>query len=75
MIGLGHGPAVLLGVGGTLIYAAVLLYVWVIGNTLRAAPTRDTTWWHVTAATTALATGASLGLFLRSANTSGSWLG
>jgi hypothetical protein len=64
VIGLGHGPAVLLGVGGTLIYAAVLLYVWVIGNTLRAAPTRDTTWWHVAAATTALATGASLGLLL-----------
>jgi hypothetical protein len=40
------------------------LYVWVIAGTLRAAPARDTTWWHVAAATVALATGASLGLLM-----------
>lgn len=64
VVGLGHGPSALLGLGGTLVFAAVALYVWVIGGTLRAAPQRDTTWWHVAAATSALATGASLGLLL-----------
>lgn len=64
VVGLGHGPVVLLGVGGTLVFTAVALYSWVIGSTLLATPNRDTTWWHVAAATTALATGASLGLLL-----------
>src|SRR4051794_30908106 len=64
VIGLGHGPTVLIGVGGTLTFLAIALYVLVVGGTLRAAPVRDVTWWHVAAATTALATGASLGLLL-----------
>jgi hypothetical protein len=64
VVGLGHGPSVLLGLGGSLVFGAVALYVWVIGRTLLAAPQRDTTWWHVAAATSALATGATLGLLL-----------
>ena len=64
VIGLGHGSIMLLSLGGSLVFAAVSLYIWVIAGTLRTVPTRDTTWWHVAAATTALATGASLGLLL-----------
>jgi hypothetical protein len=64
VVGLGHGPFVLLGLGGTLTFAAIALYVRVVVGTLLAAPERDTTWWHVLAATTALATGATLGLLL-----------
>ena len=64
VVGLGHGPSVLLGLGGTLVFAAIALYVRVVVGTLLAAPARDTTWWHVLAATTALATGATLGLLL-----------
>jgi len=64
VLGLGHGMPPLLGLGGTLVYAAVVLYAWVIGRTLLTVSQRDTTWWHVAAATTALLTGASLGLLL-----------
>lgn len=64
VVGLGHGPTLLLGLGGTLTFLAVGCYVWVIGGTLLRAPARDVTWWHVAAATAALATGASLGLLL-----------
>lgn len=64
VIGLGHGPSVLLGLGGVLTFTAIILYVRVVGGTLLAAPRRDTTWWHVLAATTALASGATLGLLL-----------
>lgn len=64
VVGLGHGPSVLLGLVGTLVFAAMMLYVLVIGRTLLAAPQRDPTWWHVAAATCALATGAILGLLL-----------
>jgi hypothetical protein len=64
VVGLGHGPAALLGLGGTLVFSAIALYTFVIGGTLQHAPRRDTTWWHVAAATAALATGASLGLLL-----------
>jgi hypothetical protein len=62
--GLGHGMPALLALGGTLTFTAIVLYVRVIGGTLLAAPTRDAIWWHVLAATTALATGATLGLLL-----------
>ena len=64
VVGLGHGVAPLLGIGGTLIYGAVILYVTVIGRTLLAAPERDVTWWHVAAATLGLGTGATFGLLL-----------
>ncbi|MFN8632667.1 MAG: hypothetical protein U0893_02345 [Chloroflexota bacterium] len=64
VVGLGHGETVMLGIGGSLIFGAVLLYVWSIARTLAVAPHRDVTWWHVAAATTALATGATLGLLL-----------
>lgn len=64
VVGLGHGPAALIGAGGTLVVAAVALYVTVIGGILRAVRQRDSTWWHVAAAMTALATGATLGLLL-----------
>jgi hypothetical protein len=62
--GLGHGPLVLVAIGGTLAYTAIGLYAWVITATMRAAPVRDTTWRHVALATAALVTGATLGLLL-----------
>ncbi|MGE3269465.1 MAG: hypothetical protein AB7P40_12010 [Chloroflexota bacterium] len=62
--GMEQGTAVVLGLGGSLTYAAVVLYIYTVGYTLRAAPFRDTTWWHVAVATAALGTGASLGLLL-----------
>jgi hypothetical protein len=71
VVGLGHGPSVLIGLGGTLTYLAIGLYVRVVGGTLLAAPTRDVTWWHVAAATSALATGATLGLLLALSKTGG----
>jgi hypothetical protein len=71
VVGLGHGPSVLIGLGGTLTYLAIGLYVRVVGGTLLAAPTRDVTWWHVAAATSALATGATLGLLLALSKTDG----
>ena len=64
VVGLGHGPAILLGLGGTLTFTAIVLYLRVVVATLRVAPERDTTWWHVLAATVGLATGATLGLLL-----------
>ncbi|HZO31124.1 MAG TPA: hypothetical protein VFH48_34595 [Chloroflexota bacterium] len=64
VVGLGHGPSILLGLGGTLTFVAIGLYVRVVVGTLLTAPARDVTWWHVLAATTALATGATLGLLL-----------
>lgn len=62
--GMEQGIPVVLGLGGSSVFLAVLLYVSVVSRTLRAAPVRDTTWWHVAVATSALATGASLGLLL-----------
>jgi hypothetical protein len=64
VLGLGHGPTALMGLGGSLTFLAIACYVRVIGGTLQRAPTRDVTWWHVAVATTALATGATLGLLL-----------
>jgi hypothetical protein len=64
VVGLGHGPTALIGLGGTLTFLAISCYVRVIGGTLVQAPARDVTWWHVAAATAGLATGATLGLLL-----------
>jgi len=62
--GIENGLPLVLGIGGTSTFTAVAIYVGVIAGTLRTAPHRDATWWHVAAATTALGTGASLGLLL-----------
>jgi hypothetical protein len=62
--GIENGLPLVLGLGGSATWTAVAIYVVVIAGTLRAAPHRDSTWWHVAAATTALGTGASLGLLL-----------
>src|SRR3954447_17544267 len=37
VVGLGHGPSMLLGLGGTLTFAAIVLYIRVVGGILLAA--------------------------------------
>jgi hypothetical protein len=46
LIGLAHGVAPLLPLGGVLLYGAVGLYVAVAVGTLRRAPHRDVVFWH-----------------------------
>lgn len=64
MVGLENGIPLVLAAGGSSTFLAVAIYARVVAGLLRAAPRRDSTWWHVAAATTALTTGASLGLLL-----------
>lgn len=53
-----------LAVGGTLVFAALGLYVGVVLATLASARERDVMFWHLAVAIVGLAVGASLGLLL-----------
>ncbi len=63
-LGLAQGwrPATL--AGGSLLYAAVALYVAIVWRTLWRAARRDVVVWHVFLATASLALGATLGVML-----------
>lgn len=62
--GLWKGVPLLLALGGSLVVAAVALYVGIVAATLARAPRRDLVAWHVAVAVVGLAAAASLGLLL-----------
>lgn len=62
--GLSQGWKPVLGAGGALLYAAVVVYVGTVVVTLSRAPYRDVVYWHVASAVAGLAIAASLGVLL-----------
>ena len=63
-LGLSQGWRPLTLAGGSLLYAAVALYVAIVWRTLWRAARRDVVVWHVLLATVSLALGATLGIML-----------
>jgi hypothetical protein len=53
-----------LGLGATLVFSGLLVYLFVIAWTLRRAPRRDVVAWHIAAALVGLGGGVVLGLLL-----------
>ncbi len=74
VLGMSGGVLPLLGIGGTLLYLAVGLYVYVIARTLLRVTDRDVIFWHITAAVVGLGTAATLGALLALSKGHG-WLG
>ncbi len=53
-----------IGIGGSLVFSGLLLYVGLTGLTLRRAPHQDVVSWHIAAALAGLAGGIAIGLLL-----------
>ncbi len=64
VFGISGGGTLFLGLGGSLLFGAVALYVTVAGGTLLRARERDVVFWHIAGAVASLALAASLGLLL-----------
>ena len=74
LAGLSGGGPILLGVGGSLLFAAIGLYVGMMVGALLRAPYRDVVYWHLAAALIGLTLAASLGVLLALSKYAG-WLG
>lgn len=64
LLGFSQGWTALLGLGGTLLLAAVWLYAGIVARTLARSSHRDVVYWHLAASVAGLATGAAVGLLL-----------
>lgn len=71
LVGLSEGQPLALGIGGSLLYLGLALYVGIVAVTLARAPHRDVIYWHVAAAVAGLAMAATLGLLLALSKFSG----
>jgi hypothetical protein len=64
VVGLSQGWRLVLAAGGTLLFAAIALYVGVVVATLRRSRERDAVYWHIALSVAGLAVAATLGLLL-----------